>query len=750
MIQSKKIKKLRFLFAFLLLIFLVLSYVVTNYSINKFINNELNNKSNSYLKVYKTVYNQYKEMSEIFFSGLVTTNQLDEKLLIYQQSTEDAQKIIRDTLYKNIQKRYKTLKEKHITSINIILPDNTFLLVMKNPKRYNFQASQLRTDIRYVNETHKPLDSFNIGEGGSGFRFLYPIFHKEKYIGLISFTFDASAITSSIMKQYYVLSNFFINENDFKNGFLDKSKLYKSSHFKGYLYNTKVLKELEKSTRKDINNLISTKSSQEKIYKNFSSFKVETIFDKEANLTITTIPVINKIDKTIQGILTIRAKADNISSYLGIMYLINILIILIISLLLYLFYKIISEKEALKFEVKKKTNQLQEINDNLEHKIEKNTQELKERNNELLQQKNFLNALIETSPVPFFIKNIEGNYINVNKVWCEFTGFTKEEILNKNVYDVAPKEIADIYYNQDLKVFNLEENPQVYESKVLNKNSNEIYDVVFYKSAFFNEEGEVAGLIGTLLDLTKIKSLEEEKRKKEKLILEQSKFVQMGEMLGNIAHQWRQPLSLISTVTSGLKLDFELNKIEEENSIKNLQTVLDTVVYLSDTINQFSNFIKEDRILTKVNVQDRILEVLKILEAALKNNHINIDLQLNEETPLYVELVIGELSQVLINIITNSKDAYIINKINTNKKINIKSFKKDSFVYITIEDYAGGINEDILSQIFDPYFTTKHQYHGTGLGLYICKDIIEKHLNGEIYAKNTKKGVEFTIKLHLA
>jgi C4-dicarboxylate-specific signal transduction histidine kinase len=112
-------------------------------------------------------------------------------------------------------------------------------------------------------------------------------------------------------------------------------------------------------------------------------------------------------------------------------------------------------------------------------------------------------------------------------------------------------------------------------------------------------------------------------------------------------------------------------------------------------------------------------------------------------------LVIGELSQVLINIITNSKDAYLINKISTNKIINIKSFKKDDYAYIVVEDYAGGIKEDIISKIFDPYFTTKHQYQGTGLGLYICKDIIEKHLKGKISAKNTKKGVEFIIKLKL-
>ncbi len=750
MIQSKKIKKNKLLFIFLLFVFTILSYLLTSYTKNKYINNELNNKSDSYLKIYNTVYNQYKEMSEIFLSGIITMNQLDEKLLIYPQSSEDVQKTIRNKLYNNIQKRYKALKEKHITSINIILPDNTILLIMKDPKRYNFKASKLRTDITYVNKTNKPFDSFNIGKSGSGFRFLHPIFNKKKYVGLISFTFDASAITSNIMKQYYVLSNFYFNKNYFTNDFLSKSKMYKPSHYKGYLHNSKVLSELKKIARKDIKELILSNNIREKIYRNFASSKIETIINKKANVTITTIPIINKIDKTTQGILTIRAKADAINSYLWIIDIINVLVILIISLLLYLFYKIISEKEALKFEVKKKTNQLQEINDNLEYKIEQNTQELKKRNNELFQQKNFLDALIETSPVPFFIKNIEGNYINVNKIWCEFTGFTKNEILNKSVYNVAPKDIADIYYKQDLKVFKLEENPQVYESKVVNKKTKIIHDVVFYKSTFFNEKGEVAGLIGTLLDLTKIKTLEEEKIKKEKLILEQSKFVQMGEMIGNIAHQWRQPLSLISTITSGLKLDFELNKIEKENSMKNLQTVLDTVIYLSDTINQFSNFIKDDRTLTKVKVQDRILEVLKILDAALKNNHINIDLELNEEIPLYVELVIGELSQVLINIITNSKDAYVINKIITNRKISIKSFKKDGFAYIIIEDYADGIKEEILSQIFDPYFTTKHQYHGTGLGLYICKDIIEKHLKGKIYVRNTNKGVKFTIKLHLA
>lgn len=743
------IKNLRILFLFLSSVLIFLSFILITLIKNNNINFKLKEITTSYIKVYNTVHTQYKELSEVFFSGIIYTNELDTKLKRYLNSKDKNEKdSIRNELLKQITKRYEKLKEKHISSINIVLPDNKFLLIMKDPEKYDFLASELRTDLHYVNNKKVPLETFSIGLGGSGFRFIYPIFKDKEYVGLISFTFDASAITSGIMKQYQVMSNFFFKEKYFKKEFLEKSEKYIISSHKGYLYNKEVLEELENSSRKDIQELIPSKETFLKVNNNLSKKDSSTIFDKDKNITITTIPILNIVDGEFQGILTIRAKADDLTSYILIMNLIQILLIFFILTFLYLLYRILVEKDILKKEIKNKTKELEILNSDLELIVNKKTKELEEKNKSLNEQKNFLNALIQTSPIPFFVKTIDGNYIDVNKTWIEFTGFSKEEIVGKSVYDVAPKDIADIYFEQDKKVFDLEENPQIYQSKVVNKNSKKEYSVMFYKSAFFDDNGNVKGLIGSLLDLTKIKELEEEKIKREKLIIEQTKFAQMGEMLENIAHQWRQPLSIISTIASGTKLNFTYNNINQEETIKNLDVLVDTVNYLSDTINDFKEFIKEDRELKTIILQKKIDDIMKIVDASLNYNHIKVYKNYKNCEDIKVKLLQGELTQVIINLLNNSKDALKTIEME-DKWIKIDLLEENEKAIIIIEDNAGGIKEEIITKIFNPYFTTKHQFHGTGLGLYMSKNIIEKHIKGKIYVKNSEFGAKFYIEIPL-
>ena len=248
---------------------------------------------------------------------------------------------------------------------------------------------------------------------------------------------------------------------------------------------------------------------------------------------------------------------------------------------------------------------------------------------------------------------------------------------------------------------------------------------------------------------SKIKDEQKDNLAKGLQLLEQSKMASMGAMIGNIAHQWRQPLSVISTAASGIIISKEYDNLTDEQENKMLEGIIDNTQYLSDTIDTFRDYIKEKKELKEVILQDRLNNAINIVSDSLKNNYIKLINNIDDCESIKITMVVGELSQVVINIINNSKDVLLDNNI-SEPLIEINLVKNENNIaIITIEDNAGGIPDDILPKIFDPYFTTKHESQGTGLGLHMSKDIIEKHLKGKLYVKNINDGAKFFIELPL-
>ena len=253
-----------------------------------------------------------------------------------------------------------------------------------------------------------------------------------------------------------------------------------------------------------------------------------------------------------------------------------------------------------------------------------------------------------------------------------------------------------------------------------------------------------------LNDITEItlltKALEKENEIKEKLLFEQAKMVQLGEMIGNIAHQWRQPLTSISASSTGLILKKEMNFLSDNDFYELTNHITHNAEFLSETVDIFRNFIKEKKEIKKVVLQDRIDIALKIINVTFKSKNIQIINNINYKEAIEIKMYLGELEQVLINILNNAKDVLIERKIeNAKVKISLESTKKH--INILIEDNAGGINRDILPNIFDKYFTTKSKDEGTGLGLYMSKKIITDSLKGELSVENKNKGACFNIQL---
>jgi signal transduction histidine kinase len=223
-------------------------------------------------------------------------------------------------------------------------------------------------------------------------------------------------------------------------------------------------------------------------------------------------------------------------------------------------------------------------------------------------------------------------------------------------------------------------------------------------------------------------------RKKDQQMIQQSRFAALGEMIGNIAHQWRQPLSAISSTSSGMQLQMQLGIASNEEVEKSLEEIMGYVTFLTQTIEDFRGFFKEDKQKSDFDINEVIGKTLKITSATYKDNGIEID-QKNKDEKYITEGFPSELTQVFLNILNNAKDALIENKVD--KKRVVISFKTVHKMHmVTIQDNAGGIPIGVIEKVFDPYFTTKHQSQGTGIGLYMSKDIVEKHMHGTISVTN--------------
>jgi len=244
----------------------------------------------------------------------------------------------------------------------------------------------------------------------------------------------------------------------------------------------------------------------------------------------------------------------------------------------------------------------------------------------------------------------------------------------------------------------------------------------------------------------RVKVAVETNRIKDKQINEQSKFVQIGELMSNIAHHWRQPLNAISMAASGMQVMREHNMSDIDDEDKSIAQIVDSTQFLSTVIQDFADFVNENQnsAISEFTVQDNINKSLNIIISSLENNNIHVIKNYPTEN-ITIDSINGKLSNSLLNIFKNAQDALL--KIGDDKKrtITISVLQESNNISISIKDNANGIDNNILSKIFDPYFTTKHQSQGTGLGLYTVRDDIEQHLKGNIKVNNSKDGVEFII-----
>ncbi len=356
---------------------------------------------------------------------------------------------------------------------------------------------------------------------------------------------------------------------------------------------------------------------------------------------------------------------------------------------------------------------------------------IKEKTEELIKEKSYEETISELSPTAIIAIEENQKIRRYNKHAQKIFGYTKDEMIGKdNLYLIIPDKYIKKHKEAVKRFF--ETNKMKYSKQHLEvegkRKNGDVFSIrLSLASAFFKGDQKI--VIANITDLS-------EEKEKDRMLLRQSRTAALGEMIGNIAHQWRQPLSSIKTITSGIKLRKKMGLIDDEELEKGMSKIMEYTDYLSQTISDFRSFFAKEHHKESFRIADVVYRAVSLSDASFKNNHISVEYDFEKDmiSARYLGYP-NELTQVLLNILNNAKDAMVAQNIKE-RLVKIYLFKKKSFYEIQICDSGGGVSENLILKIFDPYFTTKHQSQGTGMGLYMSSQIIKEHFNGDLSVSN--------------
>jgi len=615
------------------------------------------------------------------------------------------------------------MNKRILNSIILVITLFTLAFYINNARIQNSSFFQINTHIEQIMMNNKDFnlyikDSFHYNN--------FDIIQKKITLSKQEFYLlknHPSILNNSnpeILSYVKNLNILFIQKLDI----IDKAKSYRAILNNSYVIAQKIKKE---GIDKNLNNLFTTimtldKNPEVNMHKeitlvNSLSKKYHSKNEKFfLNHSRVILEYKNKLDTINHNLKTLafEKKLDNFHQYYNsysqeiiqkaYLSIIILFVLLFLSILLYLIY---------------------------DYKLSKSREELKR-----------FRKTVENSDNIIVITDEKVKIKYVNGAFTKITGYTAEEVKGKN-----PKMLSS---GNQSKEFYKNLNQTLYAGKKwsgefinMSKNGKLSYEQATI-TPVFDENNKIIEFVAIKLDTTNETLAQEQLLKKEKLLLQQSKMAAMGEMLQNIAHQWRQPLSLISTASTGLLVKKELDiKTSKEEDIKVLNTINDATQHLSETINAFRDFFHPNKEKVSFKLSDVYKKTLNIVETRFKNLNIEI---IEELEDISITNLDNELIQVIMNLLNNARDILEISK-NNKKLIFVKIYKEEKHIVISVKDNGGGINNSIIDKVFEPYFTTKHKSQGTGIGLYMCQEIITKHMNGTLEVSNqtyTYNSVQYT------
>ncbi len=326
--------------------------------------------------------------------------------------------------------------------------------------------------------------------------------------------------------------------------------------------------------------------------------------------------------------------------------------------------------------------------------------------------------------------------VDCNEKMCDIVEVTKERLVGSDLYNFCNIQCKHNTFNEYV---NKAIDGNTVSTKCFISLDNDQDRIKIVQMTMTPMGDDLGKVVCVMRDIT-------QELEKDKLLLMNSRQAQMGEMISMIAHQWRQPLAAISAITTKMTLNNVMNDIQDDELIQNLQKIEHQVTHLSQTITDFRDFFKPNKPKERIRLTQLVHDTLELLDHALKSSAIQITI--NTSADVTVATYRNEVLQVLMTLMKNSLDAFQDNQIKT-RKLTFDISVSEKYGSITLTDNAGGISPSIISDIFLPYFTTKDDKHGTGLGLYMSKTVIEDHCRGQLNVSSSGEETQFTVSLPL-
>jgi len=368
-----------------------------------------------------------------------------------------------------------------------------------------------------------------------------------------------------------------------------------------------------------------------------------------------------------------------------------------------------------------------------------------------------LDAIANNGQALVWMSGLDKGCNYFNKPWLEFRGRSYEqEFGNGWAEGVHPDDLqrcVDIY----VSAFDAREKFSM--TYRLQRHDGEYRWILDEGTPLYTKDGRFTGFVGHCLDITERKVAEDELKslnqnlqtlvlqetqkllEQQKLLIQQSKMAMMGEMLSMIAHQWRQPLNSLGISIQDVEIAYKNGEIDDEYIAEFKSDSMSILMQMSKTIDDFRNFFRPQKDKVEFSIESSIEKALHIVKPALKDKGIYVDFC--DDGEHCVDGYYNEFEQVILILLSNAKDAIVQSGVeNPYIKISVETLD-DSSVEIVISDNGGGVPDEIIDRIFEPYFTTKEQGKGTGIGLYMAKEIIERQMGGKLGVRNNEHGASF-------
>ena len=601
----------------------------------------------------------------------------------------------REKLYGLLKEYYKrqVYLNKYLKIMTFRLTDGSTFLRIHKPEMFGDKLNKKRAIILDTNKLQQRHSGFEIGKLKMTYRVVTPIFYEDKHIGLVEVGVEPEYIIDKLSRSFDIQSALLVKKEATS---VSMEKLQKEIKIGSFVLarGSKIFydKAKEISLDKESLNIVKDKEKSCHISSGLD------LYDHKKNVAAKLLFAYDITEIEENAIYAILQTAVTASIFMIILFF-------LINNIYNYFLKNLEIKTKL---IEKQRNEISTILDASPNIIiVGDGKEISKAN------ASFLRFFNEYKTLREFKQN--------HKCVCDF--FMKyEEEGYVTSYMIEDEVWADYIVKHPEK-----------DIKAAIKRDDGIHHFSIKAREIYIPSGKF--IVSVFIDITKELDHLREIERKNQTIAEQSKMAALGEMLGNIAHQWRQPLSAISVSASSLKLNHELNLFNKEILYDTVDLIIKNTQYLSQTIEDFRNFIRNTNKKEDFNLKETLEHTLSIIKPNLIVNHITVIFEECDDD-IQMHGYKNELMQSLLNILNNSKDVLINLDVNKERYIFINCYTKDNNAILSIKDNAGGIPKNIAPKIFEPYFTTKHKSQGTGLGLYMTYNIITKHMQGSIKTEN--------------